>query len=370
MEENKKYKEKVMRWKRRECANNNVTQKESDIGVGKTETKYGANNNVTQKKSNIAVEKTEMKYGAWRSGWMIIGIGMLLLLFLFAPGKGGFEIDVLDVGQGDGIFVRTEGNACLFIDGGSSDIKKVGEYRLLSFLKSKGVEKIDFWLVSHADEDHISGLKEILSLGYRVKTVVFSEKILRDDAWMEIAGFAKQNGTEVLYLKAGDKMHIGDAVISVLHPGDGVATDKNEGSLVFLYEEGDFSALFTGDIGETSEKQVLEALKQINGMDIAAQTSQDFSQEQINKSLEKKIDFYKAAHHGSNYSNCKEFLQALQPTVSVVSCSKKNRYGHPGEKAIRHMEEAGSSIYYTMESGQITVKRQNGTLVVECFLKK
>lgn len=90
---------------------------------------------------------------------------LLLLAVLGVSRSGEAELDMLDVGQGDACYLQTKEGYHLFVDGGSSNVGKVGTYRILPFLKYKGVKKIDCWVVSHTDEDHISGLREILSSG-------------------------------------------------------------------------------------------------------------------------------------------------------------------------------------------------------------
>ena len=81
------------------------------------------------------------------------------------------------------------------------------------------------------------------------------------------------------------------------------------------------------------------------------------------------IDFYKAAHHGSKYSNTKSFLDAVSPRISVISCAEKNRYGHPGRAAVENIRDTGSALFYTMEGGQITVTRlKKNELAVQKFL--
>ena len=72
-------------------------------------------------------------------------------------------MDMVDVGQGDGILVVGDNN--YFFDGGSTDVKNVGTYRILPFLKYKGIDHIDYWFVSHADMDHVSGVFEVLESG-------------------------------------------------------------------------------------------------------------------------------------------------------------------------------------------------------------
>lgn len=271
-------------------------------------------------------------------------VGSLLLL-LFFPAKGGFELDVLDVGQGDGIFLQTESGYQLFFDGGSTDVSKVGTYRIEPFLKYRGIREIDYWVVSHTDYDHISGLEELLEDGYPVRNLLFAKEMPRDEAYRKLERLAMKNGTKIHFMGQGQILHLGTAKLRVLSPGEDTVEDKNAMSLVLRYEENGFSGIFTGDIGAEQERQILEM-----------------------EDLE-SVDFYKAAHHGSKYSNSKEFLCRLKPVVSVISCGENNRYGHPGEEAVSHMKEAGSRIFYTMEGGQIKIWKKKGCLFVKEYLE-
>ena len=149
-----------------------------------------------------------------------------------------------------------------------------------------------------------------------------------------------------MYGKAGDILHLGDARIELISPGaESTASDKNGNSLVFYYEENGFTGLFTGDIGEAQERRIL-------------------SQKKL-----RQAEFYKAAHHGSGGSNSMEYLRAVAPEISVISCAKENSYGHPAPKAVENMEDAGSTIFYTMESGRIRITREGEELVVEKYLQ-
>lgn len=267
-----------------------------------------------------------------------------LLIILTFPKSRNLELDILDVGQGDGAFLRTKEGYTVFVDGGSTNIKQVGTYRILPFLKYKGARRIDFWIVSHTDEDHISGLRELLEAGYEVSYLVFAEGIVQDETYEELRNLAEANGTQIVYVTAQDTLHLGAAKIYVLYPkaeNETAVADKNAFSLVVLYEEEDFSAIFTGDIGSGQEGDVLSAMENL------------VAQGNIPNC---EIDVYKAAHHGSKYSNSAELLNTLRPEITTISCAKRNSYGHPGEEAVAHMEEAGSKVFYTMESGQITVR--------------
>ena len=265
---------------------------------------------------------------------------------LFWRTGGGTELDFLDVGQGDGSFLRTGGGDTVFVDGGSTGAGKVGIYRILPFLKYRGVREIDYWFVSHTDEDHISGLRELLEEGYPVRHLVFSGKVReQEDAALDgLLALAAENGCGICYVDAGDILHLGEAQIRVLAPVCGaVYADKNAASLVLRYEEGEFSGIFTGDIGR-AEEELLAA-----------------------SGVLRPVTFYKAAHHGSKYSNSEGFLQALSPEISVISCGENNRYGHPGDEAVRNMERAGSRIFDTMHGGQIKIRYRRGQILTETY---
>ncbi len=267
----------------------------------------------------------------------IVPAGLLILSLLLLPPVSGFELDVLDVGQGDGCYLQTENGIRFFIDGGSSDIKGVGTYRILPFLKAKGVRKIDYWIISHTDSDHISGLLELLKAEFPIGALVFSAHMEKDEKYEELAELARGLQTELIFLNQGDCLRLNRGALICLspEPGDSGA-DKNARSLVVAYKERGFTGIFTGDIGLAEEKRLAES---------------DFCTE---------TDFIKASHHGSNGSNSSELLFKVRPRIIAVSCAAENAYGHPGAEAVKRMEESGGSIYYTMKYGQIKIRKGKG----------
>lgn len=294
-------------------------------------------------------------YAIWKKkkvrGYLTVGV-VLLAFVLYLP-KGGMELDILDVGQGDGIYLRTSSGFDVFMDGGSSSISKVGTYRILPFLKCKGVREIDYWFVSHTDKDHISGLEELLEGGYRVKNLVFSEEIVRDESYEELITLARNAGTKVVYMGYLDCLNLKNAKFICVFPYDGFATDdKNEASMVLYYEDGAFDGLFTGDTGEKQEAWIAENYR--TWLTVSGDDAGDTGL----KEQEIGIDFYKAAHHGSKYSNSAKLLQILKPKTAVISSGINNWYGHPHEEAVKRMEDAGSRIWNTAECGQITIKKE------------
>jgi len=273
------------------------------------------------------------KYNMLRGGLLII-CGLVILL----PKSKPPEITFLDVGQGDGIYISSGDGSAFFIDGGSSNVSGVGEYRILPFLKSKGVKEIDYWFVSHTDSDHISGLCEILHEGYKIENIILGERCSNDDKYRDLLSLAENAGIKIVHMNEGDSICTRNMKITCLGPltvnNEAIGKDKNENSLVlfveYRFESETYRSLFAGDISSEMEEKLCEA------------------------GVVEDVDLFKANHHGSNYSNSELLLATICPENIVISCSESNVYGHPGSKAIERMEACGAQIFYTMENGQIT----------------
>lgn len=270
---------------------------------------------------------------------LLSGICFLLVLF---PRKLETEIIFLDVGQGDGIFISSEDGITCFIDGGSSDVKEVGNYRILPFLKAHGVKSIDYWFVSHADKDHISGLMEIMESGYKIRYLVISDNMPVDENREQLLMLAKQQEIPVIQMKAEEYIQStqsaqGGICITCLYPW-AEGTDKNEQSMVLLVEFLDtkglctYRALFSGDISSKGETELSR------------------------RGVIEKVDLYKAAHHGSKYSNSQILIDRIQPEVCIISCGEDNSYGHPHAEVIERLIKVEVDVFYTMENGQVTIK--------------
>ena len=275
-----------------------------------------------------------------------IGGSIALVLLLSISGQRGFEVDFLDVGQGDASYIRSSDGCSMFVDGGSTSTKEVGTYRILPFLKSKGIRDIDYWVLSHLDEDHVSGFYEVLESGYPIRCLLLAKDIAADDEKSRLLTAVGKYDLDIVWLERGDVVKLGEkSRLRILSPGGGIPIgDRNDASLVFLLEDDDFSGLWTGDITAKQEEAMMNQGDRIG-----------------------QVTLYKAAHHGSKYSNSKEYLQKLSPQISIISCNRYNRYGHPGEEAIAHMEASGSKLYYTMYGGQISVYREKEKLHVREF---
>ena len=267
----------------------------------------------------------------------------------FVPGFHSFEIDILDVGQGDGIFIDSGDGVTFFIDGGSTSSDAVGKYTLLPFLKYKGASSIDYWFVSHTDLDHVSGLIELLESGYAIHSIVFSADIPDGETLAQILSLAKENNTNVLYMKQGDSCGTKHLRFKCLYPDAGIASDDINAlslSLLLEYDKNkdgtpEFTGFFGGDLGANQERQIASSGRVGH------------------------VNLLKVSHHGSRFSSDSEFLEVLSPDMAVISCAKKNMYGHPSAEAIERLEAETNNIYYTMNSGRIRFSNDG----VDLFIK-
>lgn len=287
-----------------------------------------------------------------RKEWLLQGVLIGLPFCLFSFQSTQFEAAFLDVGQGDGIVLKERNGSVLLVDGGSTSVQRVGEQRIIPYLKSQGIRVIDCALISHTDSDHISGIEEILErmppysgyrespAGYRgmpvVKSLALPGISEPDETYLAIVELAEKKNVEVYYFEAGDCLTLGEELVfSCLAPKRGESyQDKNAASMVLLATYGELSMLLTGDMDEEGERRLLEE----GYFDGAS------------------VEVLKVAHHGSHTASSEKFINVLQPSVSIISCGKDNRYGHPHKETIERLLEVDSMLFRTDESGCVTVR--------------
>lgn len=284
-------------------------------------------------------------------------------ILFFAAGmalvcRGGFrlpdeaQITVLDVGQGDGIHIRHDSLNCL-IDGGSSDVSSVGTYRLEPYFLSRGVDALDYVFVTHGDDDHISGVREMLenqTFGVKIRNLVMPPLEYQDEKLIELAQTAVKNGTRVTVMDPGDKITTGAAeeekgmILTCIGPESGLEVEPgNETSLVLDLSFGEFDMLFTGDVEGSGEESL------------------------ISSGLLRDYDVLKAAHHGSENSGTEEFLQITAPEYAVISAGKDNRYGHPHAETLQRLNDAGCTVYSTQDNGAVMIRSDGVTMTINGF---
>lgn len=273
----------------------------------------------------------------------------------------GFEITMLDIGQGDCIYLADGRGGHYLIDGGSSDKKEVETYQIAPFLKCRGVKRLDAVFVTHSDEDHISGIKGLMEdygeTGIEIGCLFLPDlaEESRDENYLTLAALAESQGIPVAFLQEGDRLEKGKLMLTCLHPKESyVNLDANAGSMVFYLTYDDFSALFTGDLEGEGEELVTERLARMREAD----------------ALPEHITLLKTAHHGSKNSTKEAFLRLINPRIALISAGRNNSYGHPHKEVVERLENRECRIYQTPVSGAVTVRVKGGNVRVEEYLKK
>lgn len=270
--------------------------------------------------------------------YFVVGFFTLMAIVFIAPNNRG-DIDFIDVGQGDAIYICTSDGHNVMIDGGSTSQKQLAKCTLAPFLKYKGVRRIDYWFVSHSDEDHISGLVEMLQAGYVIDNIVISEVARNDENYNTIIELARKRKIKIVYMSTGDRVIYGKSVFTCLGPNNPSGYDDvNDNSLVLRYDDAQTSCMFAGDISEEMERCLIKRYGNTEGGLL-------------------DIDIYKVNHHGSKYSSCREWIEALSPRVAVISCGARNRYGHPHKETIERISKFGCKIFSTKENGEVRFER-------------
>lgn len=345
-----------------------------------------------------------------RCGRYLYGIILVILLtalYEYANLDRSFVTVFLDVGQGDGILIRTEQGTSILIDGGSTSNQRVGEYVLLPAIRYYGMSELDYVFVTHGDADHISGIEYLLNaehIGVRIRNLVLAKYGDRQGL-ANIETLAKEKNINVIYMEAGDKIReklnsdmagltleclypsertleakqvvkrdsdsiaeakqvaereaagitddkkiaIGlDNAITANVPGDevtGSGPDANDLSIVLLAKYDGRKILFTGDAGSMVEKRLI---------------------------LEKNLllsetDVLKVGHHGSRSASSEVFLQTIKPQYAIISCGKKNHYGHPHEETLMQLQTIGARVYRTDQCGAIILHIQSGKIMLHGY---
>lgn len=285
----------------------------------------------------------------WGKKAASVALVILAVVFLGYHSRNGLTITCLDIGQGDCCVLKMPGGENFLIDGGSSNKKNTAVCQILPYLKNQGIATLDGIFVSHTDQDHISGIEELLELcaqnlaTVRVKNLILPDWNTTGEEYEKLKMLAEQTGILVQTAREGNLLKTKEAQIEILAPENGAdGSDTNEDGMVMEVHFGKFRGLFTGDIGAETEKKLLDSMED--------------------------VDFLKVAHHGSKYSTCQGFLDVVSPEIAVVSCSAKNTYGHPSADTIKRLEDCGAQVEYTMKNGAITVQTDGEGIWLDRFI--
>ena len=258
--------------------------------------------------------------------YLVVILCLILIIKYFYIIDPSYYIYYLDVSQGDSSLIKYKNEAILIDTGGSisfkeDEWKKKKEYHItdstITFLKSIGVRKINYLVLTHGDADHMGEAINLVN-NFKVEKVIFN--------------CGEYNALE-------KELNINDNKLYFLQTKEYV--NENDNSNVNYIEISDYKFLFMGDASVTTEKEILDKYNLPN------------------------IDVLKVSHHGSKTSSGKNFIDEISPKYSIISVGKNNRYGHPNNNVLNNLE--GSKIYRTDLDGSIEIKfNKNGYKISIC----
>lgn len=254
---------------------------------------------------------------------IIITIILMLITNIFSVYKRHLSIYFIDIGQGDSCLIVTPKNKKILIDGGGNKNEKefnVGDQVLIPYLLARGIKTIDYVMVSHFDIDHCQGLFSVIKQ-LTVKNVIIGKQFETSENYEKFKKIVREKKIKVHVVEAGQRIKIEkDLYFDVLWPSSNNAISENginNNSLVCKLVYQNFSMLFTGDIEEIAEKDILEKYKNMNVL---------------------QSTILKVAHHGSKSSSIQEFLDAVKPKIVLIGVGEKNTFGHPNNGVLERIE--------------------------------
>lgn len=281
--------------------------------------------------------------------YLIFIFGILILANIFAVAeiiiirsKVPLLVNFFDVGQGDSSFIETATGHQILIDGGPSSVVSKLANEMPFFDRT-----IDLVILTHPEKDHMFGLLEVLKR-YKVDNILWTGVEKDSSEYEEWLSLIKQSGAKIEIAKAGERVVISDnpqIFINILNPESDISGNKfselNNTSVVSLLSFGKNNFLFTGDINDKKESQLLTS------------------------GLIGKIDVLKVAHHGSKTSTSEEFLKVVLPKFAVISVGKNNDYGHPNSEVLERLNKFGIQVFRTDNDGDIKITSDGSNLKLQ-----
>lgn len=299
--------------------------------------------------------RAHLRLGTLAAAAIVMACALAATIHPFAPHllPGQLELTVLDVGQGDSLFLAAPDGHTMLIDGGGSPGAPriggvqtrfdVGEEVVSPYLWSRGLKHLDVVALTHAHEDHIEGLSAMLQ-NFRVKELWVGHDVA-SPAYRQLLQLARMRGTKIVHLERGDSFTWGALRGEVLWPDttSEVRQATNDDSLVIKVMYGAQALLLTGDI----EKPIEHALTAEHAPLAAG--------------------FLKVPHHGSATSSTAEFLELVRPSFAAISVGENNPFNHPAPAAIERLRAVGAQVFRTDLDGAITLTTDGKTERVVTF---
>ena len=241
-------------------------------------------------------------------------------------------ISFIDVGEAESILIQSNGENALIDAGNTIDGNK-----LVKYIKSLNIKEFKYIFGSHAHEDHIGGLANII-YNFKINEVYMPSTKSEYKSYNNVLKALAKKNIELLTPEIDQKLYLGNSIIDILYVGD-YKDNINNTSIVLKLTYLNTTYLFTGDTTKEIEMQLL------------------------NKEI--KSNVLKVAHHGSNDATSAQFLNKVHPEYAIISCGKNNDYHHPHKVTLDKLERIGAKIYRTDIDGTIIIKSNGDNINIE-----
>jgi beta-lactamase superfamily II metal-dependent hydrolase len=252
-------------------------------------------------------------------------------------GNRVLKVHFLDVGQADSILVQFPNGQNMLVDAGNNDDGPV----VVSYLKSKGVSRIDYLVATHPHEDHIGGMDNVIR-AFDIGQVYMPRATTTTKTFEDVLLAVKEKGLKISTARAGvTVLDQGSMKVNFVAPCGSDYEDLNNWSAVTRIQYGSTAFLLTGDAEAQSEGEMLAS-----GMNL-------------------KANVLKVGHHGSSSSTTPAFLKAVAPKYAVISVGAGNDYGHPHKETLAKLASAGVQVYRTDRDGTVVFTSDGKNITVE-----
>jgi competence protein ComEC len=265
--------------------------------------------------------------------WVSSLVAVVLAVYAFIPFSGfavskQIEIHYIDVGQADSILVELPNDQNMIIDAGNNPDGKL----VVDYIKKQGIKRLDYVVGTHPHEDHIGGLDDVIK-SFDVGKVYLPKKTSTTKTYRDVLAAIKSKGLTVTEGKAGvlvvnDKQD--ELKVNMVGPVKEY-NETNDNSIVAKIAFKKKSFLFTGDAEQEAENDILNA-----GYNVST-------------------DVLKVGHHGSRSSTSQKWLDAVNPSIAVISVGADNKYGHPTAEVLKRLEKKSVKVHRTDKEGIVVI---------------
>ena len=280
--------------------------------------------------------------------WASLAVLSVALALLITAGCGkpaverakqpSLTVNVIDVGQGDAILIRTPGEQVTLIDTGDVPARD----KLIAYIKKQGVASIDNLIITHPHADHLGGANAILE-NFPVKHIYDNGHTTTTALYRQYLTLIQKKNIPFDVVKAGGQIDLGGGAILKFYgppspPIAGAEANLNNTSIVSRLSLGEFSMMLPGDAEQEEENWIV---KKYGG--------------------ELKSLVLKSGHHGSRTSSSLDFLKAVKPEAAIASLGANNDYHHPHPSTLKRYEEYKMKFFRTDTDGTVTVTSDGKT---------